>query len=194
MTQKKDRRNAYLNNYRPDENGTYVYQGDLYTFRGDPRSLRRLKIRLAVLSSLLLFSLLAAGLLPFPGISRCIYIMLPYAAALCGGVSVCWGVARFCAGPASLTEHAHEAAARSLPDRAIFTVCCCTACLIGLILYLIQNGLSAATFGYLVFPLLHGAALAAALRIRALLLSAEWNREPMSTSTASARRQPPDPR
>ncbi len=177
MAQKKDRRKAYLNAYRQNENGTYVYCGNLHTYQGDAKSLRLLKTELGICGAALFALLLAAGFLQTSGVGRCMYVMLPYAAALCGSISVCWGIFRFCTGPASLPAHICEAFLKKLPGHALFTACCCIISLAGLILYLAFNGLPAASGGFFFFPLLNAAALTAALRIRFLVRSTEWKEE-----------------
>ena len=89
---KKNNRRAYLNDFRKDETGTYVYCGAVYDYKGSEQSLRSLKVRLSALGALALAALLWAGLIPVPGMDHSIYILLPYAAALCGSVSVCWAL------------------------------------------------------------------------------------------------------
>lgn len=79
MQQKKTRRGReYLNDFRRDVNGSYLYQGSYRRYTG---SMPYAKLRglLWALCGGALAALAAAGMVPAPGAMQQFYVLLPYA-------------------------------------------------------------------------------------------------------------------
>ena len=79
MQQKKNRRGReYLNDFRRDVNGSYLYQGSYRRYTG---SMPYAKLRglLWALCGGALAALAAAGMVPAPGAMQQFYVLLPYA-------------------------------------------------------------------------------------------------------------------
>ena len=172
---KKNRR-AYLNDFQKDETGGYVYRGAVYEYEGSEQSLRSLKIRLSVLGALTFAMLLWAGLIQVPGMDHSIYILLPYAAALCGSISACWALGRLCMGSVSLRAYIYQESIAKLPVRCVFTACCNTAALLGELAYILINGIGTLNSGCILFLIQQGICIASMLLLRSLVLKTKWHK------------------
>lgn len=172
---KKNRR-AYLDDFQKDETGDYVYRGAVYDFEGSAHSLRSLKISLCALNALMLAALLLAGLIRVPGMDHCIYVLLPYAAALCGSVSVGWALGRLCIGGVSLRAYLYQESIEKLPVRCIFTACCSFGALLGELVYILITDTGIGDSGCLLFLIHQGIAIASALLVRSRILQTKWHK------------------
>ena len=173
---KKNSRRAYLNDFRKDETGAYVYRGAVYDYEGSKQSLRSLKVRLGVLGALSLAMLLWAGLIQVPGMDHSIYVLLPYAAALCNSVSVCWALGRFCAGGISLRAYLYEDSIEKLPVRCAFTVCCSVAALAGELVYILINGIGILHNGFIPFLIQQIGCITSMFLLRSEVMRTRWHK------------------
>ena len=117
MQQKKTRRGReYLNDFRRDVNGSYLYQGSYRRYTG---SMPYAKLRglLWALCGGALAALAAAGMVPAPGAMQQFYVLLPYAGALVAGISAVWALARMSRGGARLRSYVYEETVAKLPLR-----------------------------------------------------------------------------
>lgn len=181
---KKNNRRAYLNDFQKDETGAFVYCGDVYDYEGSEQSLRSLKVRLSVLGILALAALLWTGLIRVPGMDHSIYILLPYAAALCGSVSMCWALGRLCIGGVSLRAYLYKDSIEKLPVRCVFTACCSMAAFAGELVYILINGIEAQRNGFILFLIQQIVVIASALWLRSQVLQAKWHRRSAAASTS----------
>lgn len=173
---KKNNRRAYLNDFRKDETGAYVYCGAVYDYEGSEKSLRSLKVRLSVLGVLALMMLIWAGFISVPGMEHSIYVLLPYAAALCGSVSVCWALGRLCTGSISLRAYLYEESIEKLPIRCIFTVCCSVAALTGELAYALINGIGILHGGCIPFFIQQVTCITSMLLLRSDVMRTKWRK------------------
>ena len=173
---RKNNRRAYLNDFRKDKTGAYVYCGAVYDYEGSVKSLRSLKVLLCVLGVLTLAALLVSGLIQVPGMDHCIYIILPYAAALCGSVSVCWALGQLCIGGVSLREYLYRESIEKLPVRCVFTACCSAASILGEAAYILINGTENLISGCILFLIQQSAAIVSVLLLRSRVLRAKWHK------------------
>ena len=121
MQQKKTRRGReYLNDFRRDVNGNYLYQGSYRCYTG---SMPYAKLRglLWALCGGALAALAAAGMVPAPGAMQQFYVLLPYAGALVAGISAVWALARMSCGGARLRSYVYEETVAKLPLRCLLT-------------------------------------------------------------------------
>lgn len=181
---KRSNRRAYLNDFQKDETGAYVYCGVVYDYEGSKKSLLSLKVRLSVLGALTLIMLLWAGCIRVPGMEHSIYILLPYAAALCGSVSVCWALGRLCTGGVSLHAYLYEESIKKLPVRCIFTACCSMAALMGEIGYNLINGIGILHSGFIPFFIQQVSCIASMLLLRSDVMHTRWYRRSEDSSTS----------
>lgn len=173
---KRNNRRAYLNDFKKDETGAYIYCGAVYDYEGSEKSLRSLKVRLSTLSALALAALLWAGLIRVPGMDHSIYILLPYAASLCGIISVCWALGQLCIGGISLRAYLYLESIEKLPVRCVFTACCSMASLISELVYILINGIGIKDIGCILFLIQQIVVIASVLRIRSCVMHATWHK------------------
>lgn len=182
MAEKKRKgRKAYLDDFQKDENGNYVYKGNLYQLQGDKRELRRKLIWLWILCAGMLAAIIAAGCVEAPGAVNCVYVLLPYTINFIAGISVCWGLYRLTAGGNPMRVYNYKASVEQIPARVICTGAGSGAALIGELIFVCRNGLDGKTAGFVLFLLLEAAVLAAAALTWRCLKKMKWNKVTIRT-------------
>lgn len=173
MSEKKRKgRRAYLDSYKKNEEGNYIYEGEVYTFEGG--DLRRELIRLWVLCAVLLLALAAAGCSTAPGADSSAFVLIPYAANLATSLSVCWGMGRLTSGGNPLKAYVYEASVGQLPARAMGSALCSGAVIVGEGIYLFQNGAGGRMGACFLFLVIEMGALILALWIRKAVSDMKW--------------------
>ena len=74
-TRKKYR---YLDNYKLDDNGEYIYTGSFYRPDLEKKKKDQLVEKELIFNSVLFLSLIIGGSFPYKGMSGCFYIIFPY--------------------------------------------------------------------------------------------------------------------
>lgn len=175
--EKKRKRKAYLDSFQKDNNGKYVYKGDMYVFQPQERELRREMARLWGLALVMISAQIIAGCVDAPGTGRSFYVLIPYMISLIAGISVCWGLGRMTEGGSSLRAYVYEATVPQIPGRSVFTAVCAGVAVLGELTYVFKNGIEEKLPGFLIFLVLEVAALFAALLIKRQILLMKWEKK-----------------
>ena len=167
MQQKKTRRGReYLNDFRRDVNGSYLYQGSYRRYTG---SMPYAKLRG------LLWAL--AGMVPAPGAMQQFYVLLPYAGALVAGISAVWALARMSRGGARLRSYVYEETVAKLPLRCLLTGVFAALAAVGECMDVFLNGGQGAIWYAVLFAALAAAAAAAAFAAGHTIRAAVYTEE-----------------
>ena len=170
MQQKKPRRGReYLNDFRRDVNGSYLYQGSYRRYTG---SMPYAKLRglLWALCGGALAALAAAGMQQF-------YVLLPYAGALVAGISAVWALARMSRGGARLRSYVYEETVAKLPLRCLLTGGFAALAAVGECMDVFLNGGQGAIWYAVLFAALAAAAAAAAFAAGHTIRAAVYTEE-----------------
>lgn len=169
---KKRGRRAYLNDFERDLTGKYRYRGSHYRYTG---SLSRGRALAALwgLSLGTLVLLLAAGMLDGPGLGRCFYVLIPYAAAFVASICVVYTVGRLSFNDDPLREYVLEQTARRLPVRSTVTLALSAVSAAGGAVYLALNGVNGQR---VLFVVLCAGAFAAQMVLRRQLKQMDWEK------------------
>lgn len=178
---KKKRRRTYLESFHKDQDGKYVYQGDVYTYQGSggpdgESGLRRELRKLWGWCIVLMGSLAVAGCVTAPGMDNCFYVLLPYAAGLMAGISVCWALCRLTSGGNPMKAYVYESSVTALPVRAILTALCAGLCIIGELVFVLRQGIGEKTVSFWIFLALDISVILSSLMLRKKILSMQWMR------------------
>ena len=177
MQQKKTRRGReYLNDFRRDVNGSYLYQGSYRRYTG---SMPYAKLRglLWTLCGGALAALAAAGMVPAPGAMQQFYVLLPYAGALVAGISAVWALARMSRGGARLRSYVYEETVAKLPLRCLLTGVFAALAAVGECMDVFLNGGQEAIRYAVLFAALAAAAAAAAFAAGHTIRAAVYTEE-----------------
>lgn len=177
MQQKKNRRGReYLNDFRKDVNGSYLYQGSYRSYAGSMPYGRLLGL-LWVLCGGALAALAAAGMVPAPGAMQQFYVLLPYAGALVASISVVWALARMSRGGARLRSYVYEETAAKLPLRCLLAGVFAALAAAGECIDVFLNGGQNAIQYAVLFAVLAAAAAIAAFAARRTICAAVYAEE-----------------
>ena len=179
MAGKKKKRRAYLDDFKVNEEGKYDYTGTVYQYEADEdpeNELRRELLKLWGLGMVLMSSLIGAGCISAPGMDNCIYVLLPYAAALIAGISVFWAFCRLTSGRNPLKEYVYEASVGKLPGRTVMTIFCVVMDIVGEIVYICFHGIGEKLAGLFLFAVLNLLAAASAVLMRRRILGMNWKK------------------
>ena len=182
MQQKKTRRGReYLNDFRRDVNGSYLYQGSYRRYTG---SMPYAKLRglLWALCGGALAALAVAGMVPAPGAMQQFYVLLPYAGALVASISAVWALARMSRGGARLRSYVHDETVAKLPLRCLLAGVFAALAAAGECLDVFLNSGQNAIWYAVLFTLLAAGAAAAAFGARHIIRAAAYTDETGSES------------
>lgn len=175
MAEKKYKgRKAYLNDFQKNENGEYVYQGNLYAWQGESSLLRKKLFLLWGIGIAMVGLLASSAWVDAPGATGTFYVVIPVCAALIFGVSMLWGLGRLTAGGNVLRAYVYEATVVQLPIRAMFTLVSAGAAIIGELLFLIINGSGEKLPAALVFLVMESTAFLLSWIFRQKVLKMRW--------------------
>lgn len=122
---KKNKRRAYLNDFRRDESGKYAYEGAYIKWYDEKRDNSKTLAILWLCAGLSAAASIAAGCLPNPW-TNIAYALLPYIAALILNVALIWLMFRFSMAGDTLRAYFYEKNVSRLPivagASAVFTI------------------------------------------------------------------------
>ena len=171
MQQKKTRRGReYLNDFRRDVNGSYLYQGSYRRYTG---SMPYAKLRG------LLWALCGGALAALAALQQ-FYVLLPYAEALVAGISAVWALARMSRGGARLRSYVYEETVAKLPLRCLLTGVFAALAAVGECMDMFLNGGQGAIWYAVLFAALAAAAAAAAFAAGHTIRAAVYTEESAS--------------
>ena len=171
---KRRGRRAHLNDFYRDVAGNYVYTGTCYVCRAAEQERTALLRRLWLLTAVLAAAVLAGGCISAPGMDRCFYVLLPYAAEVGLTGSVVWAMTRWQAREYPMREYVYHDSVEKLPGRALVTAVFAAVALAGEVLYLFRSG-GSLVFG-LLFLLLMGGSAAAIFWARRTISRLNWSK------------------
>ena len=137
---KRQGRRAHLNDFYRDVAGNYVYTGTCYVCRAADGERAALLRRLWLLTAVMAAAVVAGGCISAPGMSRCFYVLLPYAAEMGLTGSVVWAMTRWQAREYPMREYVYKATVRALPGRCLAEAVLAGAGIIAETVYLILSG------------------------------------------------------
>lgn len=177
MAEKKKRgRRAYLNDFQKDEKGSYVYQGELYEWKGETGMFHRELVLLWGICIAMLAALLMAGCVDAPGAMNCVYVVLPFTASFLLGFSSGWGLWRLTSGGNPLRAYIYEQSVERIPVRIIGTMIGAGTAIAGEIIFLFRNGFEGKQQEAFLFLLLEGTAFVMALFFRQRFVKMTWEK------------------
>ena len=186
MAEEKKRRGRrdHLNDFYRDVSGNYVYTGVCYEHTGgvcaNTALLRRLRLMAAVMAA----AVLAGGCISAPGVGRCFYVLLPYAAQIGVTGSIVWAVARWQVREYPLREYIYRATVQALPGRCLAQAVLAGVGLAAETLYLLLSGSDGRGAAAAIYLLLQACVLVLALLTRRAVLASDWQMEKHSGLTA----------
>jgi hypothetical protein len=170
--EKKGRR-AHLDHFRMNDEGQFVYKGDLYTFSGDRSHYMK---KLWICCVLIMIAVVLEGCIQIPGMDDCFYVLIPYVITLMSAVSVCWAMGRLTAGGYPLKEYVYEATVPKLPERTVWVILFAGLGTVCGIIYVLTSGTDGKTAGFIIFLILNLIVIFLAYRMRQTVLSMQWHK------------------
>ncbi|MBQ7371705.1 MAG: hypothetical protein IJW67_07475 [Blautia sp.] len=114
------RKRKYLKDFKPDEDGSYSYQGAVMhcTLTGEEyKKTLRSMLLIAILAMALV---LAAGCLPHTGMEGCFYLLLPYAGTLVLLIRLVWNLGQLLYHGSEIREYIYKNTGERLPAQLLF--------------------------------------------------------------------------
>lgn len=170
---KRRGRRDHLNDFYRDVSGNYVYTGICYVCTA-PQERGTLLRRLWLLTAVLAAAVVTGGCITAPGVGRCFYVLLPYAAEVGLTGSVVWAMTRWQAREYPMREYVYRATVRALPGRCLAEAILAAAGFAGECVYLLVSGSGGRGLYAVIYLLLKVVSLGAALFARHLVLSSRW--------------------
>lgn len=173
MAEKKKNKRSYLNDFRVNLAGDYVYEGALYRYTGpQPRekAMRALVLRAALMAA----AVIAAGCVKAPGMLNCFYVILPYIGEVAAAAFAAWQTGRLLAGGEPMRGYVYEASVKKLGQtlsavRVMAVLALCTN-----VLYDVLNAFGGRVLNSLLVIALTGLTLGAGEMLRRVFETLSW--------------------
>ena len=121
-------------------------------------------------------AVVAGGCISAPGVGRCFYVLLPYAAQIGVTGSIVWAVARWQTREYPLRAYVYRATVQALPGRCLAQAVLAGVGLAAETLYLLLSG-SDGRGAAAIYLLLQACVLVLALLARRAVLASDWQME-----------------
>ena len=143
---KRWRWRAYLDDFRQDATGRYIYTGKHFTFVGDERARKIYFAKLIVFGVLALLATAFPECLPPVGISRSPLTLIPWALQVIAVLVADWSVFRILWHTTETRAYIYNATVKTLPVKSAFAAFFAAATVICQVIYIILNGISSDFF------------------------------------------------
>lgn len=143
MAQKfnENRKRAFLEDFKKNAAGEYVYTGNIYRFSGSEKERRTLLFRLCSGAAVMVVLWIVGGCIPVAGLVDCFYTVIPYfVGVLVGVVTVAWGVVRLLCAGKNVREYVYNATVKKLSGRLLGTSILSAVSFVCEGIYLVING------------------------------------------------------
>ena len=77
---KYSKKSEYLNQYKLDDSGKYIYQGKYLSLNASPSEIKSVYLKFWIFSALISAAVIASGCINAAGMSNTFYVILPYIA------------------------------------------------------------------------------------------------------------------
>jgi hypothetical protein len=120
--------------------------------------------------------MIAAGCMTAPGIDNCFYVILPYAAEIIAGISVCWALCRLTFGGNPLKAYIYESSVKALPVRTMIAAVAAGLCMAGEIIFVCRQGIGEKIGSFCIFLILNVLTIIVSMISRRKILSMQWKK------------------
>lgn len=141
MAKSKRFGHAYLNDFKKDENGNYVYRGRQYSFDGDESARRRYLTVLGCEVAAAAILTFAQECLPGTMLNRTYFASIPWAFQMIAVCTVIWAYSKLLAGKEPLREYVYEVTVKKLPHRTLLSAIFALLCAVSETVYIVITGL-----------------------------------------------------
>ena len=173
---KRRGRKAYLDDFQKGKNGEYEYQGSIYTYVSQGKSLTQALAALWAFSLAAFACALIAGFLPAVGTNGAFYTLIPYAATLVLLIAHVWALCRLTANRNQLREYIYLATVKRMGALSICTSIGAALTILGYCIHLIMCGLDGHVFDIVVFILLMFSIFSISLCIHHRICHMKWSK------------------
>lgn len=176
MAEEKKRRGRrdHLNDFYRDVSGNYIYTGAYYVCTGGPQARTALLRRLWLMTVVMAIAVVAGGCISAPGVGRCFYVLLPYAAQIGVTGSIVWAMTRWQAREYPMRAYVYQATVKALPGRCLAGAILAGAGLAAETVYLLLSGSGGRGAAAAVYLLLQACVLVLTLLARRSVLQSQW--------------------
>ena len=168
-------RRRYLDDFKRDETGKFVYTGDYYKYTG---SVDRKKAVALVLvhAAIMAAAAMAAGFVSAAGMDNGFYVILPYALGVVAAFCTLWSAFRLFFGGDPLKTYDYETTVPRIPLRSLLSAGAAAITIIGTAVYLIINGFQGKLLGTITFMILEAVMLAFSIMLRKRFEKLSWSK------------------
>ena len=170
---KTSKRWGYLNDYKKNAAGGYVYTGRVYAL-GDGK---RYRAALSALSFGAMCVAVGSGCINAAGLSNTFYVILPYIGEVTGAFALCYNAVRLLNAGEQLKAHVRTALEKYLPPSVWILIVSAAVSLVASPVFLILNGTEGKPFLCALYLVLKAAALTLGILIRRQIKAMRWEEQ-----------------
>lgn len=171
---KYSRKRRYLKDFKPNDDGSFSYQGAVMHCTLTGEDYRKTITRMLLVAVLALALVFAAGCVRGTGMEGCFYLLLPYAGTLVILIRLVWNLIRLLYTGSDIREYVYKRTAERLPAQLLFGTILPAIALGGVIYGQIRGTNTGGGSGLIVFVISQIGAIIACQGIRILGRELAW--------------------
>ena len=164
----------YLNDFKRQENGQYVYEGAFYAWNGDRK---KSLLRLWLIGLGMMASAVAGGCIPAAGMDNTFYVIIPFMLEVIFAASVLWALVRLTAAGDPMRGYLYEGTVEKLKPRSWFVLVTAALGVIAVTVFLCLHGFGGKIFWTIIYYLLKGTNIVLAVYLQKSVDSLSFTRD-----------------
>lgn len=164
-------RRAYLNDFKPNVAGEYIYTGKKVGWKA-PR--KETLVKMWVLGILGILASVLAGCIPYTGMEGKAWIVLPYVFGLVAAASEIWAIYRLSVAGEQIRVYVFQATAKQLPVRSFLTALFSGVAILGEAVNVFIMSFHGKMWAGLLLMFLETVVFVSAILLHRLIVKLEW--------------------
>ena len=151
---KYSKKSQYLNEYKLDENGKYVYKGKYYSLNESPEIIKKIYVKLWLINALLIAAVIGSGCINAAGMNNSFYVIIPYIAEVAILFIYSWNSISLLTQGYKVKEYVYKKSFSKLSPVSMGIAVASAIGFICSLIFVISNGFSNQMFGCILYLVL----------------------------------------
>ncbi len=166
----------YLNDYKKDSGGRYVYTGGYYTFSGTGEERKKAYAVLTALLVMISAVVIGSGCINAAGMSNTFYVIIPYIFEVAALFALVWNSVKLLKSGKNIKEYNFSSAMKYISPASVMLAVFAAAGLICSAVFIILNGFDGGTFRCVLYLAAKAADVTLGLIFRKQFLNYKWEK------------------
>ncbi len=178
LKKKKQKKRAYLDDYKRNCDGTFSYTGSFMICAGDEKEYKKIKTSLLCISAFILALQILCGIIPAEGMLGCPYVILPYAFSFIVLVRILWAAGKLYMSEYPVKEYVFSATVVKVQNYSLVLTAFVATATAGNMVFTAINGWGRSISASICFIVLEFISMTCAVVLRRISTSVKWEKTP----------------